>query len=268
MRSLLPALFRPVRALMLIGVLVVAPFCHGGAAILAYHRFGQTVADSMTVRVQTFEAQLRYLRSHGYQIVPLHQLVEARKPGAKPLPAKAVAITVDDGHRSVYEVLWPILRRDPFPVTLFIYPSAISHADYAMTWAQLHELQDSGWFDIQSHTYWHPNFKTERRRLSATDYQAFVRKQLNLSRQRLTERFGPHIDLLAWPFGIYDDDLKHEAASAGYVAAFSIDPHGLTDKDEPYAMPRFLMVDTYGEKAFARLLSEAENGLPAKPNQP
>ena len=34
------------------------------------------------------------------------------------------------------------------PVTLFTYPSAISNARYAMTWAQLRELKATGLFDI------------------------------------------------------------------------------------------------------------------------
>ncbi|NPT36902.1 hypothetical protein [Paraburkholderia xenovorans] len=37
--------------------------------ILVYHRFAATVNDSMTVRVATFEAQLRFLKERGYQVV-------------------------------------------------------------------------------------------------------------------------------------------------------------------------------------------------------
>jgi hypothetical protein len=35
-----------------------------------------------------------------------------------------------------------------------------------MTWDQLRTLRNTGLFDIQSHTYWHPNFAIERRRLA------------------------------------------------------------------------------------------------------
>jgi len=31
-----------------------------------------------------------------------------------------------------------------------------------MSWAELRELQKTGFFDIQSHTYWHPNFKRRK----------------------------------------------------------------------------------------------------------
>jgi hypothetical protein len=51
-----------------------------------------------------------------------------------------------------------------FPVTLFVYPSCISRASYAMTWKQLKELAATPFFSVQSHTFWHPNFKQESKR--------------------------------------------------------------------------------------------------------
>ena len=34
------------------------------------------------------------------------------------------------------------------------------------TWAQLAEMKASGLVDIQSHTFWHPNFNVEKKRLA------------------------------------------------------------------------------------------------------
>src|SRR5262245_31242257 len=71
------------------------------ASVLLYHRFGSAVSNEMTVRTGTFRSQLDYLKEHGYPIVPLRTLV-AYLVGAGPAPpARAVAITVDDGHASV-----------------------------------------------------------------------------------------------------------------------------------------------------------------------
>ena len=60
----------------------------------------------------------------------------------------------------------PLARKYNVPVTVFIYPSAISNAKYAMTWDQLRELKRSGLFDFQGHTYWHPNFKRDRKKMT------------------------------------------------------------------------------------------------------
>ncbi|WP_248795472.1 polysaccharide deacetylase family protein [Pseudomonas sp. MWU13-2105] len=238
-------------------------------AILVYHRFSETADDSMTVRMVTFESQLRVLREYGYHIVPLREVIDwLRDPNAA-LPQKPVVITVDDGHRSVFEKLLPIVQRDRFPVTLFIYPSAISNASYALTWEQLQTLKQTGLVDIQSHTYWHPNFKVERKQRSPADFQQFVRTQLDNSRRRLETQTGAHIDMLAWPYGIYDDELIALAAEEHYLAAFTLDARKADRHARLLALPRFLMTDAYGARAFARLLGEPDTApRPATGNAP
>ena len=232
-------------------------------AVLVYHRFAQTATDSMTVRVDTFEAQLRFLREHGYRFVPLSDVV-AWLDGERPnLPPKTVALTVDDGHRSVYEVLRPIAVRDHLPITLFIYPSAISNASYALTWDQLRALLATRSFDVQSHTYWHPNFNVERSRLSPADFRKFVRMQLEKSRGRLDAELGIHVDLLAWPFGIVDDELEEMAKASGYRAAFTLDGHLIERSGSHFRLSRFLIVDRDTPAVLARRLGEpAQAGRP------
>jgi peptidoglycan/xylan/chitin deacetylase (PgdA/CDA1 family) len=224
--------------------------------VFVYHRFGVTVADDMTVKDDTFAWQLGYLREHGYTVIRLRALVDYLQGKGAPPPPRAVVITADDGHRSVYSDMLPIVRRYGVPVTLFIYPSAISNASYAMTWDQLAELLRTGLFDVQSHTYWHPNFKHERARLTPRQFDAFVRIQLAKSRQVLESRLGVQVDMLAWPFGICDDDLMARAAAAGYVAAFTIERRPVTTRDRPLALPRFLITDADRGATFVRLLEE------------
>lgn len=55
--------------------------------------------------------------------------------------------------------MFPLLKKYQIPATLFIYPSAISNASYALTWDQLKEMKETGLIDVQSHTFWHPNFR-------------------------------------------------------------------------------------------------------------
>ncbi|MDD3650049.1 polysaccharide deacetylase family protein [Immundisolibacter sp.] len=162
---------------------------------------------------------------------------------ADPLPPRAVVITADDGHESVYSDMWPLIRRERLPVTLFVYPSAISNARYALTWPQLSEMKDSGLVDVQSHSYWHPNFHCERARLSADAYRALVMTQLTKSRDVIARRLGGPVDLLAWPFGIHDAQLEQWAREAGYVAAFTLERRAARRGDDPLALPRYLMTD-------------------------
>jgi peptidoglycan/xylan/chitin deacetylase (PgdA/CDA1 family) len=212
------------------------------ATILVYHRFGPIVADSMTVTTAVFASQLKYLHDNGYTIVPLQDVVNFAA-GHGELPARAVAITADDGHRTVFSDMKPLVERYRIPVTLFIYPSAISNASYALTWEQLVELKATRFFSVESHTYWHPNFHIEKRRLSAEDYQKFVDNQLNKSREILERRLSGQVTMLSWPFGIYDDDLIAAATKSGYVAAFTIDRRKVVRGDNLMALPRFIVTN-------------------------
>jgi len=228
--------------------------------ILLYHRFGPVASDSMTVTTTLFESHLKYLRDNGYQVIPLRELVDyyLGKRGA-PSP-HSVVITVDDGHISVYRDMFPLVRRYHSPATLFIYPSAISNAPYAMTWGQLRELKETGIFDLQSHTFWHPNFKKDKKKLTPAEYENLVNMQLRKSKEKLEKELSIRVDMLAWPFGIYDDDLIDKAKEAGYVATYTMERHPAGTLDKVMALPRYLM--TNGDSG--RILTTMLAGLPRR----
>jgi peptidoglycan/xylan/chitin deacetylase (PgdA/CDA1 family) len=224
------------------------------ASILVYHRFGPVVADSMTVRTSTFRWQLEYLRSHGYQVIPLRAWIAWRRHVGPPPPARSVVITVDDGHRSVFTETLPLVREFGVPITLFIYPSAISNAAYALTWDQLRTLTATGLFDVQSHSYWHPNLATEKRRLPPPEYRAFAVTQLTRSKAVIEQHLGVNVDVIAWPFGIYDEELLQIGVDAGYLAGVTLERLVATASDPIMALPRFLVTDAASGRHFAALL--------------
>lgn len=215
-----------------------------GIAILVYHRFGPVVTDEMTVRTATFRRQVAHLKTHGRPIIPLRTLVSYLQGDAPAPPTGAVVITADDGHESVFTEMLSVVREYQVPVTLFVYPSAIANAPYAMTWTQLHTLERTGLFDIQSHTYWHPNFKVEKRRLSPSAYRRFATIQLSKPKTVLKAALGVEADLIAWPFGIYDDELIGMAREARYTAGFTLARRFVTPRDQVMALPRFLVTDS------------------------
>ena len=96
-------MMRTIRLLVGIAVLV-AGFCCSAAwaedqvtvPVLCYHRFGPTVADSMTVTTKVFESQLQWLKDHQYTVIPLRTLVNYLLGQGPPPPPKSVVITADD----------------------------------------------------------------------------------------------------------------------------------------------------------------------------
>jgi peptidoglycan/xylan/chitin deacetylase (PgdA/CDA1 family) len=241
---------------------VAAPAPSAGSApagvnvpILLYHRFGPTVADGMTITTPVFESHLKYLKENGYKVIPLRQLVDwYQKKGPAPAP-KSVVIVEDDAHKTVFSDMYPLAKKYNVPVTVFVYPSAISNAKYAMTWDQLRELKKSGLFDFQSHTFWHPNFKQDRKKMKPAEFEKSVGTQLAKSRAKIEKELGTRVDLLAWPFGIYDDYLLRRAAEAGYTATFTIERRHATATESVTRLPRYLLINADQGKAFAQILA-------------
>ncbi len=211
----------------------------------------------MTVTTKHFKEQMDLLSKNGYTVIPLAALV-AWRLGKGPAPsAHSVVLTFDDGNLSFYREAKPIIEAQRLPVTLFIYPSCISNASYAMTWNQLAELAAEPIVSIESHTVWHPNFKQEAKKSNPADYNAFVDMQLRKSKAILEDRLKHAVDLLAWPFGIYDPSLLNRAKAAGYQAGFSIECRAATASDSMMALPRCIVLDEDVGPRFLRFLDAA-----------
>lgn len=226
--------------------------------ILCYHRFATKVSDSMTIKTSAFAEQLAWLKANDYTVIPLESAIKYLKGESKIIPDKSVVITVDDGHKSIYFDMAPLVKQYGIPVTLFIYPSAISNAKYSMTWEQLRELEATTFSRVESHTYWHPNFIQEKKKLSPDAYSKFMDKQLGGAKQKLEEEMGHEVKYLAWAFGIRDDELEAKARQSGYIAAVTIDRKHAAPSNSIMALPRYMVLSNYDIKAFSRMVRGVE----------
>jgi hypothetical protein len=68
--------------------------------------------------------------------------------------------------------------------------------------------------------------------------------------------------MLAWPFGIFDNELMDRANRAGYIAAVTLDRRHATMADAIMALPRYLVTDGDTGVRFQALLEgrAASNG--------
>lgn len=87
-----------------------------GLRILMYHRFPAS-------EVPYLEQQCQHLRQH-YRPVSMSEIAESVTTG-KPLPTRAVAVTVDDGYRDFADHTAPVLQKygisaTVFPITSFL----------------------------------------------------------------------------------------------------------------------------------------------------
>lgn len=106
------------RALLHSARLVRSNFVKHGL-ILGYHRINRLPWDPFRLAVspESFAQQLKILQKHA-NVIPLHELVEARASGE--IPPRSVAITFDDGYADYLSVAQPLLQQAGLPSTLFI----------------------------------------------------------------------------------------------------------------------------------------------------
>lgn len=104
-----------------------------GAVVFSYGRFGEDQYGSGGIALEQFDAHIAELADGGHAVLPLPVLLEKLDQEA-PLPDRAVALTIDDAHRSVYDEAFPRLKAAGVPFTLFVAPDPIdSGAESHMT---------------------------------------------------------------------------------------------------------------------------------------
>jgi peptidoglycan/xylan/chitin deacetylase (PgdA/CDA1 family) len=107
-----------------------------GALILGYHRISETSSDpySMCVSPERFEAQLEVLRQYAIPI-RLQDAVQKLQDGN--LPARAVAVTFDDGYKDQLFEAKPLLEKYEIPATFFV---STGYLDSDFWWNELEEI--------------------------------------------------------------------------------------------------------------------------------
>ena len=65
-----------------------------------YHRFGEAKYPNTNNTLEQLDAHIAYLQANDFKVLPLPE-VDAALKARKPLPPKAVAITIDDETRLV-----------------------------------------------------------------------------------------------------------------------------------------------------------------------
>lgn len=115
---------------------------------------------------QDFEADLLWLRSNGYTTITSNELLESLY-GNRPLPAKPIILSIDDGSKGVFDNAWPLLEKYNMKADLNIIGERIDEAWETVheggsrdgesapycTWNEVRRMANSGTINICSHTY-------------------------------------------------------------------------------------------------------------------
>jgi len=203
--------------------------------VLMYHRICDlTPRDArsplmcdLTVPPAAFDEQVRYLAENHFAILSVKD-VETALLGQRPLPERAVAITMDDGYADNFECALPILRRYSASATIFLVTAAVGSAKH-LTWEQV-LIMNRRQVGFESHTVHHYDLTT-----LATGQLMF---ELGASKQIIEEELGNPVTQVAYPSGMYNDAVIAAARTTGYHAGWKKGGGPVTPGDDPYLLPR------------------------------
>ncbi len=83
-------------------------------AILTYHSINES-GSVVSISPETFRKQMQYLSESSFNVVSLSEILAAFHV-RRPLPAKTVVISFDDGYRNVYTEAFPVLNSGRTPI--------------------------------------------------------------------------------------------------------------------------------------------------------
>ncbi|MCW3091210.1 MAG: polysaccharide deacetylase family protein [Ferruginibacter sp.] len=170
--------------------------------VLMYHSVSENgTEDDLTVQSLMLERQFHYLKRKEFTPVLLSQLVDFVLY-KKPLPAKPVLITFDDGYRDNYTILYPILKQYGISANIFLVPSLIEETCCKNNAASNQYLKlddiasmDPSVIEFGLHSYDHRNLN------ELSPYE--LNDDITQSKSVLKTLNIPFQPCLAFPYGAY-----------------------------------------------------------------
>ncbi|WP_330456918.1 polysaccharide deacetylase family protein [Streptomyces sp. NBC_00820] len=222
--------------------------------ILMYHAVATAPNDAtrvLSVAPEAFAEQMALIGDLGMTPVTTAELA-ARWRSGRPLPARPVLITFDDGYEGVHRHALPVLAKHGFPATLFVSTGWLrgSHdtgggLDTMLDWPQTRELAGSG-VEIGGHSHTHPQ-------LDQLDDVA-LEAELTRSTEILTGELGTRPVSFAYPYGYSSRRVRQAVRSAGYGQALAVGNGLARRRQGPYTLQRVTVRRTTGVEEFERLL--------------
>lgn len=226
-----------------------------GIPILMYHKVNpdpRTGGLGLRVPPDKFEWQMKYLRKNGYEAITLNDVMDHFQKG-KHLPDKPIVITFDDGYQDNYDFAYPIMQKYGYTGTIFVVTKSIGNTNFydvekklqpenkIMGWNEIRELDKAG-FVIGAHTVDHPHL--------AEVAPEVARHQIEESKRALEHGLKKPVEVLAYPYGSYNDTVAQITEKAGYRAAVTTELGLATPTSNPWKLKRVRVTGHYSNEKF------------------
>ena len=210
--------------------------------VLCLHDVGKPHGVSMTTSPAHVNDYITKLKKDGYTFLSLADYVAMSKL-ERPVPAKAVMLSFDDGYESFYKEIFPILKKQHVPAMMGIIGSWMDNGAGSgikmSTWDQFKEMEASGLVTIACHSYdlhkpvpvndlgeqsqavgsrMYRNGRYENER----EYEERIAFDFQKAQAQLKEKLGHTAEAYVWPFGVYTEKALELGRQAGFTYFFQL----------------------------------------------
>lgn len=265
-------------------------------AVVAFHDVVDPASelDHDSVTTDRLIAFFDHLRGDGWSPVSLQDIRDARL-GTKPLPTKPILITFDDGYRSLYTRVFPLLMAYRIPVVAALVGEWMSYPpgsivpyggrgkprEHFIDWAQAREMQASGLVEFASHSFnQHRELRSNpqgnltpalvslefdpatARYETPAQYQQRIQDDIRANELVMHRELGQKPRAMVWPYGRYNQIAVDVLRQAGYEFALTL-MHEPGHLQQPLAIGRYWpsgnsrVVDWVNDLSFAAELPSA-----------
>ncbi|MBR8343226.1 poly-beta-1,6-N-acetyl-D-glucosamine N-deacetylase PgaB [Burkholderia ambifaria] len=257
--------------------------------LMASFNSPSAMVDPFAVDTGTLTAIFSWLQTNNYHTITVKQIEESRH-GGKPLPPRSVLLTFDDGFRSHYTKVLPLLERFKYPAVMGIVtawidtppntPIRISDKvqvprDYFLSWDEVKKLGQSHLVELGCHTHnlhhgaianpqgnelpattSHLYLQDQKRYETDAEFEARVHNDLQTCVRQIREHTGIVARSMVWPYGAENQPVRKISTSLGMDIQFSLDA-GPNTPDVPLdRLRRILMMYDVDIGGFERSMRE------------
>ena len=178
--------------------------------------------EFFTVKRADFERQMAYLAKEKYKVISILELISKLKAQQKIEP-KTVVLTFDDGYRDNYMQAFPVLKKYNFPAAIFVVTGLIGGVSVnrndtrfqMLNWQEIREMAESGLI-----TFW-PHTENHKKMTFLAEGGAEL--EISKSKASLDSFFNKNLNILAYPFGRYNQSVIDACKKSGIEAAFTVE---------------------------------------------
>jgi peptidoglycan/xylan/chitin deacetylase (PgdA/CDA1 family) len=225
--------------------------------VLMYHHIVEdNPQNASIVTREKITQDLRYLKVMGYNTITLEELETLEV-----MPDKPIIITLDDGYRSNYDILYPLLKELDMKVSIsligyYLEKELIDGRAQIpkLTVSQIQEMHQSNLVDFQNHTF-NMHYSSGETFTGAKigkgimpmeneknpDYQLRVLSDILLNHYYIYSITGDYPEFFCYPYGLYNDSIDTVLRTLNYKGTITTQPgiNRVYSNSDLYRLNRF-----------------------------